>query len=145
MSCSHLDGAVQHAQEPEHSAGGALILFDEGDGAGACGEDPLLHKRQHVVLLFQLLHQHVLHVHLPETWTIWSLIWPAPLRRHSRLKMTAHLFLESFSSFITSSSCFISLPKDDWSLELPCPSRETLTEPASVSSFPESLSPNVPL
>lgn len=76
-SCSHLDGAVQHAHEPEHSAGGALILFDQGDGAGAGGEDPLLHKRQHVVLLFQLLHQHVLHVHLSETWTIWSLIWPA--------------------------------------------------------------------
>lgn len=75
VSRSHLDGALQHAHEPEYSADGALILFDQGDGAGACGEDPLLHNYQHVISLFQLLHQHVLHIHLPETRTVWSLIW----------------------------------------------------------------------
>lgn len=70
LTLRHLDGAInltEHAQEPEHSAEGALILFDQGDGAGARGEDPLLHHRQHVVPPFQLLHQDVLHVHEPET------------------------------------------------------------------------------
>lgn len=92
VSCSHLDGVLQHAQEPEHSADGALILFDHGDGAGASGEDPLLHDYQHVVLLFQLLHQHVLHVHLPETRTTWSLIWSAPGTSLHWLKITNELF-----------------------------------------------------
>lgn len=67
---SHLDGAAQHAHEPEHAENGALILFGHCDRAGACGENPLLHHCQHDVLPLQLLHQHVLHVHVPGTRTI---------------------------------------------------------------------------
>lgn len=67
---SYLDGAAQHAHDPEHAQEGALILFGHFDRAGACGENPLLHHCQHDVLPLQLLHQHMLHVHVPGTRTI---------------------------------------------------------------------------
>lgn len=62
---THLNRAPEHAQHPQHPLKAAVLLFCLGDGAGACGEDPLLHHCQNLGPLLQLLHQHVLHVHQP--------------------------------------------------------------------------------
>lgn len=53
------------------------------------------------------------------------------------------LFLESRSSFCTSTSSFFKLPKDDWSLDVSLPSRFTLEWTNCASTFPWMLSPYV--
>lgn len=62
-SHTHLHRAPQHVHQPEHSLKGAVLHFCLCDRAGVGGEDPLLHHRQHLGPLLELLHQHMLHVH----------------------------------------------------------------------------------